>query len=403
MSEPDLKRELQRSPAPDEGAAGERSWRVVRRAHARRAPATRRGPARRLAGGVLVALLAAGVALSPAGAEVRDWMARIVDDPPGVEQAAPSLDRLPGGGRLLVDSSQGAWLVGSDGSKRRLGDYEQTSWSPRGLFAAAAEGNTLSAVDVSEQIGDVRWSITADGPVSEPRWSPSGVRVAYLAGRSLRVVAGDGSPDRPLAARAAPVAPAWMPEPEYTGVAGEPAPRHRLAYVGRSGTAVRVVATDSGKLLWRQDLGQRIVDLDWTETERRLAVLTSRQLKLFQRGGREAEGFGWYRGVPALAFDAGEGDRFAVTRWDAERRRSRLSLLEAPGAETIFPGRGRFSGIHWSPRGNRLLLEWKAARQWLFLSPDGTPVRAVSQIGKQFDPGGDGPPGFPTVSGWCCG
>jgi len=409
VSERELKDRLRRVRAPQETDAAERSWRVVREAHARRSPFTRRHARRRLAGGLLAALAGLGLVLSPAGAEVREWVADVVDDPPGVERAEPSLDRLPGGGRLLVDSAEGSWLVDPDGSRRRLGDYEQSAWSPRGLFAAAVQGNTLSAVDVSEEIGDVRWSLSADAQIAEPQWSPSGVRIAYLAGDSLRVVDGDQSDDRLLRPRVGDVAPAWMPEPEYTGLAGEPAPKHVLAYVGTSGRTARVVEADTGRLLWTQAFTRPIRGLEWTEQEDRLAVLTATRLKLFSRQGRSEESFGFSRGNPALSSDAAGHDRFAVTRWSRKRGRSQLDLLDTPAAEPLFPGPGRFSGVpgrfsgvEWSPSGNWILLEWKAADQWLFLSPDGKRVRAVSQIAGQFDPGGDGDSEFPAVSGWCC-
>src|SRR6185312_7338628 len=64
--------------------------------------------------------------------------------------------------------------------------------------------------------GREHWRITARTPIRGPRWSPSGYRVAYLSGaagtggRLLRVVNGDGTGDRVVAAaRATP--PAWHP------------------------------------------------------------------------------------------------------------------------------------------------------------------------------------------------
>src|SRR6185437_7031143 len=114
---------------------------------------------------------------------------------PGVERAEPALTRLPGGGDLLVQSPHGPWLVHADGSRRLLGDYDQATWSPRGLFVAAAGGRQLTAV---EPHGDPHWSISSPARISSPRWAPSGYRVAYLSGRSLRVVAGDGTGDRLL-------------------------------------------------------------------------------------------------------------------------------------------------------------------------------------------------------------
>lgn len=70
----------------------------------------------------------------------------------------------------------------------------------------------------------------------------------------------------------------------------------------------------------------------------------------------------------------------------------------------LFPGRGRFSDLQWSPDGRWLLVAWRDADQWLFVSSARVgELRAVSDIGRQFDPGGAGVASFPGVSGWCCG
>ena len=84
--------------------------------------------------------------------------------------------------------------------------------------------------------GDVRWSL-ARPSVRFARWggSRTDTRIAYLARRRLRVVAGDGTGDRPAcgAPTAAAVAPAWRPGPE-----------HLLAYADARGR-ISVVDTDA--------------------------------------------------------------------------------------------------------------------------------------------------------------
>src|SRR5688500_16584515 len=182
-SDRDLGRALRDISAPGESDAEARSWEVVRAAYAEREPL--RAPA--VAGGL--ALVA--IALSPAGAEVRDAIRDALGI--GIEDASPTLRSLPAGGELLVESAQGPWIVREDGSKRLLGDWEEASWSPHGVYVAVAEGRELAAVDTS---GEVRWTFPAPGVVDDPLWAgdAADTRIAYRSGADLRVIAGDGSP-----------------------------------------------------------------------------------------------------------------------------------------------------------------------------------------------------------------
>jgi len=184
MNDDRLRLLLRETPVPGAGEAECRGLRVVSRAYDERRPAPR-PLLPRLALALAAAALLAAVVLSPAGAAVRDWIGDVFAA--GVPNAEPALTDVPGGGRLLVNSPQGPWVVQPDGSRRLLGRYSDASWSPHGLFVAAAARDTLSAV---EPDGTPRWSISAKGRVSDPRWSPSGFRIAYRAGHALRVVAG---------------------------------------------------------------------------------------------------------------------------------------------------------------------------------------------------------------------
>jgi hypothetical protein len=111
------------------------------------APSQREGgrPLRRTALALALTALIAVLMLSPAGASVRSW----VDDvfTAATPKPEPTLGEIPGGGRLLVQSAAGPWVVHQDGSRRLLGDYEEATWSPRGLYVAVAKGRTLSAVE----------------------------------------------------------------------------------------------------------------------------------------------------------------------------------------------------------------------------------------------------------------
>jgi hypothetical protein len=213
--------------------AEERAWQVARAAFEERVPAR---PERKAWRPVLVlaaAAVVAGIVASPPGQAVLDSIREAI----GVERAQPALFSLPAGGQLLVESDSGVWVVQADGSKRRLGDWREASWSPFGRFVVVARANELAALEPG---GDLHWSI-ARPRVRFPRWtgSPTDTRIAYLSGTSLRVVAGDGTGDRVLRRSVSLAPPTW--------VAGE---GFRLAYVDRAGRTI-VVDADTGRVLGR--------------------------------------------------------------------------------------------------------------------------------------------------------
>src|ERR671939_1675635 len=148
-------------------------------------------------------------------------------------RTAPELFALPSGGRLLVNSPHGPWIVQANGSRRRLGAYREASWSPHGKYVVVVRSNEVVAVSPR---GDVHWTLPRPR-VRFARWGGSRVdtRIAYLSGSRLHMVAGDGTGDvdacgEPTAAR---VAPAWRP----TG------PEHVLASATATGR-VTVLDTD---------------------------------------------------------------------------------------------------------------------------------------------------------------
>jgi dipeptidyl aminopeptidase/acylaminoacyl peptidase len=396
VNEDRLRELLRERTVPEQDAAEERAWSVLRAAYAaeRRAPEPARSRRGRLTIALAAALLlAALLALTPAGAKVGDLIGDVVD--PGRERAEPALTELPTGGRLLVESARGPWIVHRDGSKRLLGEYDEATWSPRGLFVAATHEHELLALD---PLGEVRWTVTQGGRIADPAWSPGGLssldtRVAYRSGDSLRVVAGDGTGDRLLDDRVAATAPVW-----------KPGRRHLLTYVDRGGR-VRLVDVDSGRRLWASGrFAGGVKGLDWSADGGRLLVLSSSFYGVLDARGR-AIAKGPTRGAADDASFAPDGP-IALVRRSAGRTaagRSELVLLNEFGEERrLFAGPGRFTDLAWSPDGRWLLLSWRDADQWLFIRPSDEKPVAVSDISRQFDPGAGGEPAFPHVSGWCC-
>jgi WD40 repeat protein len=376
-----VRRRLEHVELPGEHEASQRAWRVVQSAVAEHEP---RPPARRTTGFVAVTAAAAVVALvvvavSPAGPA----LVRSVRHAVGSEHAERALVALPSAGRLLVDSGAGSWIVSADGSKRLLGPYTSSGWSPHGLYEIAARGHELVALDPK---GNVRWSIERRGTIRDPRWSPDGYRVAYVRGGSLRVIAGDGTGDRLLAAHVASVAPAWRP--------GQ---GHLLTYVEADG-AVRIVDTDSGVTIARWHSGNRLLRLAWSPDGSKLLCLGRDTLDVRTAElGRVTSLLLRTATVTAAAW-APSGGRYALVAYDAAHDRSSVVIHGAGRSRTIFQGTGRLDGVNWSPDDRWLVLAWRTADQWVFARTSGGPrIRAVGSISAQFHSRT-----FPRLAGWCC-
>jgi hypothetical protein len=371
-------REALRDPALDDPAARARALAVVRAAHREREPAPRRwAPVLVLAACALAAVVVAASVSAPGDAVAR-WVRQMLGA--GEPHARPALVRVPGGGRLLVSSAGAVWAVAPDGSRRRLGNYDGGSWSPRGLYAAVWRGGELLAVEPN---GRVHWSLARPGRIRAARWSPlDGYRVAYLSGRTLRIVWGDGANDRRLGAARA-VAPAWRPDAA-----------HDVTYVDAR-RRIRAVAVDSGRELWRTRPHSRVFEHAWSPDGRRLVAATPRRLLLFSRSGRLLAVRRVAGGRLADDVTFSPGGRLTVVRGD--ERGSQVVV----GGRVLFRGPGRFGPVQWSPTGRRLLVPWPEADQWLFLDADGGRAAAVANIARQFARG-PARRAFPGAVEWCC-
>jgi hypothetical protein len=376
MKEQDVRTALLSIPVPDELVAQRRAWAVVQAAFADREriawPQRHARPI--LAFAVLLALLAAAIS-SPGRAFVRDVREAI-----GVDDAEQALFSLPADGRLLVVSDDGAWVVQRNGSRRLLGPYREASWSPTGKYVVGSGLNLLVAL---EPDGDTRWSL-ARRDVRLPRWGGDrfDTRIAYLSGRQLRVIAGDGTGDRRLARAVERVAPAWRP--------GAP---HVLAFVERGGRLV-VVQTEGGRRLWSRRLGQ-VEQLEWSPDGRHLLVRGRRFLRVFAPSGRLR--FDLLRAEAAPVLDASlapSGRALAFVQpggvWVIDRLRP-----DGSAARRIL-GEGAFTRVTWSPDGRWVLAAWERADQWIFrrIGRKGR-IDAVDNVTDQFGRS-------PSFAGWCC-
>ena len=259
-----VRQELRRLQAPDEAGVQARAWEVVSSTYRARAARARRAPRWKLAVAPALTAAALAVVLTPAGATVSRVISHAVAPPP----AQPLLS-LPTHGKLLVSGAGGTWIVAPDGTRSRVGSWRDASWSPHARYIVVASRNRLAAVT---QGGEIQWELSRPA-VSDPTWfAPSGYRVAYRSGSSLRVVAGDGTADHLLATHVAPVTPAWRPDHAY-----------QLAYIRHGQVVLR--GADSGRAFWTRPAGSAI-KLQWSADGSRLLLLTRRAARVLSGSGQ---------------------------------------------------------------------------------------------------------------------
>ena len=362
-------------PAPGEHEAGERSWEVVSAAFEARAPHVPKRDWRPLLI-VAAAVAVVAAALSPPGLAVwsslRDAVTR-----------EDHLVSLPARGRVLVNAQAGVWVVQRNGSKRFLDGYSDASWSPHGLYLAAARANELVALEPN---GKVHWKLARPELVGGPRWSYEGFRIAYFSGHSLRVVNGDGTDDRlvtPSAGGSQLPVLAWRPG------------THQLAYNNAS-NQLALIDVDRKQVLWRRP-ARGVEQIQWSSDGRRLLVADGRP-RVLDAAGRTVASFGSRSVLPAAFVPRSH----ALALVGVAGGRSTVSVYSGPGyahRRIVFSGAGLFGGIVWSPDRDWLLVDWRSADQWLFIRSAAVRRIAVRNIGNTFD---SGPEHFATLAGWCC-
>jgi hypothetical protein len=399
-----LRSRLREQPLPAEGEAAARSWPVVKAALAERGPALRpRRVVLRLA--LVAALLCVGLlaALTPAGAEVGHWIEDRFADRGG--EAGPAFAGLPAGGAVLTISRSGAYAIDAEGDAQWLGAFREAGWSPRGLHVVGVNGRRLTAVDAT---GIVKWTLARQHRVRHPSWSTGlGYAVAYLEGRTLRVVAGTGDPstDRALRRGAAAVTPQWVPRSDQV-----------LTYATARG-AIETLDVASGRALWRAPSAGsgRPVALAWSRNGRRLVALTSRSVTVLDASGHVLRTIALPAAGRELALHPSGRRAAVVVGGSAEvggaaevgaaadlgggagsTRVLDVPLRGAGGPRQLF--QGGVDGLAWSRDGRRLLLGWRDADEWLLLGPGGRVRRALHGVSGELGAAG----GFPRVAGWCC-
>jgi hypothetical protein len=389
-----LRDELDAARPPRAADAERRAWHVVEAAHAGRGATSRprRGPKVAVALAAAVAVLAA-LALTPAGAKVGDWIGDVVSPPP--EATRTALAALPADGRLLVVAESGPWIVGDDGTRRRLGAFRDASWSPGGLFVIGALGRRLTAL---EPDGDERWTRIAPARVATPRWSPDGFRIAYRSGRDLYVASANNTDAWLLDRAVHPTPPAWR--------VGQADNRQVLAYA--RGDRIYAVRSDAPRRrLFRTAPGPVPRELWWSANGRRLIAMSQRSVRIHDTRGRLLRSIHLVGRLRASGSAlAPDGRRLALIAAVPGARSSQLLLVrtdrQAPRRRRLG-GLGPLEGLTWSIDGRVLVAGLPQADQWLFLRMGGRGgLVSVKGIRSKFRGGRPTRTGaFPRPAGWC--
>ena len=278
----------------------------------------------------------------------------------------------------------------ADGSTRRLGPWQQASWSPHGLYVAVASGDQLAAVDPH---GTIRWALGAAGRQRSAlvlaERLPGGVPVGEHAARRRRRRDRRSPAGHPCGARRPGVATRSGRRPVRARV------RHRRAAAWSCATPT------AAQILWSTAPGARPQRAD--VVERRPAP--ARAVARMRRGSTAANG----ARPSTLALPRAGGERRgAVPRRPEARARARrqggrrcrrrlVDVRDAPGARR--PRR---------PRDQLVARRPLAARELAGGEPVGVrsrhrrPARRGGVADRQQFSGGGAARGFPQLEGWCC-
>jgi hypothetical protein len=281
-----------------------------------------------------LALLMAGLLLAPASASAE----------------------LPGPpfGRMIARGYERAWVIPARGPVVRLAGAEAVDASPAlGLLAVTARDRLA----VDDMTGRTRWARRYGRLLGAPRWSSSRpVRLAFLAGRAIRIVDARGERERRLG-RARDVAPAWRPG------------RDELAFVQPGGDVVLVTGT--GNLLARWHASRAPAGLSWTGDGRHLVVNLRYAVVVLDHRLHPRT---WLRTQSLLsAVGAPAGSLFGLLTVRTLSDGSLVTTLELRDAQrqgwharlaraNVLDGR-----IVWAPDGRSLMVERPLMKDWLLV------------------------------------
>jgi len=291
--------------------------------------------------------------------------------PPGSHGLA-----LVAGGKLWLATRSGLRIEGMPVSAAEL--------SPRALYAVVGIGSSLVAVAPGNRHP---WVHQAGGRVVAASWSPDGLKIAYVVARrggyELRMIEGDGSPDRLVVRWVSPAKPSWRPD------------SLAVSYVDAGGqAAVYDLGTGALRSFDTRRCGGAARAVAYAPRGRRLAVAGRSGLALVERWDVHP---GCVSLVSAETINAVGwlSPQTVVTRDTPPRRLGAPSVLRfyRVGAGTLEPlENAGFSSttlraVAVSPAGTRLVVAHVSGRRMLELAIDSSPAALVQNGRLRLGPG----------------
>ena len=279
----------------------------------------------------------------------------------------------PGSHGLAVVAGGKLWLATRAGLRIEGMPVSAAELSPRALYAVAGIGSSL----VTLAPGNRRpWVHQTGGRVVAVSWSPDGLKIAYVVARpggdELRLIEGDGAPDRLLVRRVAAAKPSWRPDSLAVG------------YVDARGrAAVYHLGNSTTRAFDTRDCGGSARIVAYAPRGQRLAVAGVSGVSLVQRWDRRPSCVGFERviGMNGLAWLSGgrlvtsDNPMRGIIARSAVRAYSAATggaLNGTGGAFTRKPLRA----IAALPRGGRAIVAFQA-------SPAAIELAAVARVGPE--------------------
>ena len=257
----------------------------------------------------------------------------------------PTRLSVPSGSHgLAVVSGGKLWLATRGGLRIEGMPVSAAELSPRALYAAVGIGSSLVALGPGNRRA---WVHQTSGRVIALAWSPDGLKIAYIVARprgdELRLIEGDGSPDRLLVPRVRPVRPSWR------------ADSLAVAYVDARGRgAVFDLSTSRGRTFDTRRCGGAARGVAYDPRAPALAVVSEHGVAVVRRWNQPAAcaSFDLSASPVAAGWLSGGQVVLAVNRTlgSSIQRLSGLNLNQAGAAF----GRQSLRGLATAPRGSSI-------------------------------------------------